>query len=235
PVVIWKGGRTEAGARVIASHTASLATSQSIWNTAIRQAGAVNVANLEELIDTLKALLYLPPVRGDRVAIAGGSGGQSVAVTDAFTEAGLKIPLFTQKTLDEFATFLTLIGGSYRNPVDTGNANRAFLDLIMQIVAQDTNIDNLVLLLWPQGSPHPRHKRNYRQIQNAISSMTELRQKTPKPLMAILPLFSTPLGIKQTQIIRQKLQAEGILAFATAERGARALKNALEYYQSRVK
>ncbi len=64
PVVIWKGGRTEEGGRAIASHTGSLAVPQAIWDAAMKQCGAVTVASLEEMIDTLKALLYLAPVRG---------------------------------------------------------------------------------------------------------------------------------------------------------------------------
>ena len=57
PVVIWKGGRTEAGGRAIASHTASLAVPQAIWDTAMKQFGAINVRSQEELIDTLKAFI----------------------------------------------------------------------------------------------------------------------------------------------------------------------------------
>ena len=61
PVVIWKGGRTEEGGRAIASHTGSLAVSQAIWEAAMKQCCVVGVTSMEELIDTLKALLYLPP------------------------------------------------------------------------------------------------------------------------------------------------------------------------------
>jgi len=41
PVVICKGGRTAVGSRMTLSHTASLAGSANLWETAIRQAGAV--------------------------------------------------------------------------------------------------------------------------------------------------------------------------------------------------
>ena len=124
PVVIWKGGQTKEGGRAIASHTGSLAVPQAIWDAAIKQCGAMKVDSMEELIDTVKALIYLPPVRGNRVALFGGSGGQSVAITDAFANAGLEVPLLTQESYDELATFFTLIGGSCRNPIDTGNVNR---------------------------------------------------------------------------------------------------------------
>jgi len=41
----------------------------------------------------MKALLYIPPVRGGRMGITGVSGGQSVAIADVFAEAGLRVPL----------------------------------------------------------------------------------------------------------------------------------------------
>ncbi len=224
PVVIWKGGRTDEGGRAIASHTGSLAVPQAIWDAAVRQAGAIKVRSLEELIDTLKALLYLSPVHGNRVAIAGGSGGQSVAVTDVFAEAGLNVPLLTQKSYDEFATFFSLIGGSYRNPVDTGNPNRRFLKRIMEILERDANIDNLVLLLWTVGrGPTPEQL-------DQTSSIIEVRKETSKPVMAILPFSSAHEGMRQALEVIQKLQDGGIPAFFSLERGARALKNALDYY-----
>ncbi|MDP2947963.1 MAG: CoA-binding protein [Chloroflexota bacterium] len=59
PVAVWKGGQTEAGQRAIYSHTAALASRGAIWQAAMRQAGAVTVDSLEEMVDVVKALLYI--------------------------------------------------------------------------------------------------------------------------------------------------------------------------------
>ncbi len=223
PVVIWKGGRTEEGERAIASHTGSLAGSQAIWETAVRQCGAINVARLEELIDTLKAFLYLSPVRGDRVAVAGGSGGQSVAIADVFAEAGLRLPLLTQESYKEFASFFTLIGGSYRNPIDTGNQNREQMGRIMEILERDANIDNLVLVV-------NYHFGAAEQQQSHINLLSDIRKRTSKPVMAILSWSFSPVEVQQAGDIIQKLQSNGVPTFIGLERGARALRNALDYY-----
>ncbi len=226
-VVVWKGGRTEEGGRVIASHTASLAMPQAIWEAAMRQCGAINVMSLEELVDTLKAFVYLPPVSGSRVGLAGGSGGQSVVIADAFVEAGLKLPSLTQESYDELATFFSVVGGSYRNPVDTGNANRKDLMRIMGILEKDVNIDNLVLLVWPR-------VRGGRAVQAAqpdeVSSVIEIHKATPKPVLAIFPFPLMPETMQQSREAGQKLQESGVPAFFNFERGVRALKNALDYY-----
>ncbi len=223
PVVIWKGGRTEAGERAIASHTGSLAVSREIWDAAVKQCGAVKVASMEELIDTLKALLYLPPVRGDRVGIAGGSGGQSVAIADVFAEAGLRVPLLTQESYDELAQFYTLIGGGCRNPIDTANQNRREIKRIMEILVKDANIDNLVLLtgarFGPGGSAGP-----------LINLLIDIRQKTSKPVIAILTWSFSPEEVQQARDVIEKLQDGGIPTFTGLERGAFALRKALDYY-----
>ncbi len=224
PVVIWKGGRSEEGKRTIASHTGSMAVPQAIWNAAVRQCGAVRVARMEELIDTLKAVLYLSPVYGDRVGIAGGSGGQSVATADVFAEAGLKVPLLTQESYDELATFFTLIGGSYHNPIDTGNVNRRQLKRIMKILERDANVDNLVLLTTVGLFP-----RTTEQLEGDIALLADIRKRTSKPV-AVIAVSHNPEAWQEVKDVSQKLRDGGIPTFVTLERGAQALRNALDYY-----
>ncbi|MFC2071911.1 CoA-binding protein [Chloroflexota bacterium] len=223
PVVIWKGGRTEEGGRAIASHTGSLAVPQMIWDAAVRQCGAIKVARIEELIDTLKALLYLSPVRGDRVAITGGSGGQSVAIADVFAEAGLSVPPLTRESYDELATFFTLIGGGYLNPIDVDNANREQMKRILEILERDANIDNLVLLITARPS-------TTKQLERDIKLMVSIRERSPKSVMAIVSCPFSPGEVEQAGSIIQKLQSGGVPVFIAIERGARALRNALDYY-----
>lgn len=223
PVVIWKGGRTEEGGRAIASHTASLAVSQSVWTAAVRQCGAVPVTSMEELIDTMKALLYFPPVSGPRVGIAGGSGGPSVAIADTFAEAGLKVPRLTEASYTELASFFTLIGGGYRNPVDTGNANRREIKRIMEILAQDASTDNLALLTGSRWGIMATPETD-------ITMLEEIRKMTSKPVMAIVSYVS-PDEMKESIAAARKFQEKGIAAFSSMERGARALKNALDFYR----
>ena len=223
PVVIWKGGRTEEGERAIASHTGSLAVSQAIWDTAVKQCGAIKVTRIEELIDTVKALLYLSPVRGDRVAVTGGSGGQSVAIADVFAEAGLKVPLLTQESYDELATFFSLIGGGYRNPIDTGNQNRREMKRILEILERDANIDNLVLFMTARWSTPE-------QLKTHIELMADIRKRTSKPVLTILSWSFSPGEVEQAGDIIKKLQGCDVPTFPSMERGARALRNALDYY-----
>ena len=226
PVVIWKGGRTEEGKRAIASHTGSLAVSQTTWETMVRQSRAINVRGMEELIDTLEALLYLPPVRGDGVGVTGGSGGQSIAAADVFAESGLRVPRLTEQSYDELASFYSMIGGGYLNPVDTANQNRREMKRILGILSRDPNIDNLVLLLGSRSGTNPP-------LETLIDWLVEIREKTEKPVMVVLSWSFLPEDVQKAGETSQQLRQSGIPVFISMTRCAIAVKKALEYYQRR--
>jgi acyl-CoA synthetase (NDP forming) len=228
PVLIWKGGRTEEGGRAIASHTGSLTSSQALWDAAFRQCGALQVESQEELIDTIKALLFLPEVRGDRVAIAGGPGGHSVTATDMFVEAGLKVPLLTQASYDEMETFFGPVGGSYRNPVDSAGPIRRDMKRVMAILARDEQIDNLVYLV----STKPGRRVLPEQLQGTLALLAGVKEKSSKPLLAAVFLNTPEAEIESREIIH-KLQKLGIPAFPSISRSARALRNVLKYWEHR--
>ncbi|MBW2622107.1 MAG: CoA-binding protein [Deltaproteobacteria bacterium] len=224
PVLIWKGGRTEDGEKAIAAHTGSMAVPRHVWDNAIKQQGAMSVTSMEELIDTIKALHFLPPVTGDRVGVAGGSGGQSVLVADVFYEQGLRVPQLTRGSYDELASFFVLIGGGYPNPIDTGgNVNRLEIRRIMDILNRDRNIDNLVMIV----SMKPGRSITLKQAEETIHMLEDLKKETDKPIM-VMVYFSTPAAEQEARPIMLKFQEKGIPAFSTIERCARALKNAHE-------
>jgi acyl-CoA synthetase (NDP forming) len=227
PVVIWKGGRSDEGMRAIGSHTGSLAIPRVIWDAGVRQCRAVQVSRMEELVDTIKLLLYLPPVKGNRVAAVGGSGGGSVAVADAFAEAGLTLPAFSRVSYDEFASFWTLIGGGYKNPVDTYNANRREMRRILDILARDGNTDNILALFAARhagpGGQAP--------LEAQLAPFAGFRQSTEKPVMAIITGSSSAQTAAASLELMGRLQGMGIPAITGMERGAMALRNAAEYYR----
>lgn len=230
PVVVWKGGRSNESVRAINSHTGSLAIPLAIFNAAVRQARAVTVGRMEDLIDTLKALLFLPPVRGDRVAAVGGSGGGSVAVADAFAEAGMSVPALSKASLDEFASFWINIGGGYRNPVDTYNANRKEMKRILDILDRDTNTDIIVALFAAMhAGPGGRAP-----LESMLAPFAEIKVKASKPLAAIITGPSSAESVAIAMDLMGRLQAMGIPAFPGMERGALALRKAYEYWHMRA-
>ena len=118
PVIILKGGRGKSGTRATASHTASLAGSMEVWNTAMKQAGAISVAHIEELLDVAAAFYFLPPAYGNHVGVAGGGGGGSVMAADLCEEAGLDVIPLPDEIREELRKQNNPIWDWVTNPVD---------------------------------------------------------------------------------------------------------------------
>lgn len=118
PMIILKGGRTVAGGRAAYSHTASLAGSTEIFEAACRQAGAIQVTSVDEMVDLAVAFRFIRGLRGPRLGVVGGGGGFSVFAADEVEAAGLDCPLLPEETQAELLEFIPLAGSSVRNPVD---------------------------------------------------------------------------------------------------------------------
>lgn len=84
PVLVFKSGRTEAGAKAAASHTAALSGSYEVFKAACDQAGVVLIEEIDGFYDAIRAfsLLWNKRVRGNRVAGVANAGFDSTAGAD---------------------------------------------------------------------------------------------------------------------------------------------------------
>lgn len=92
PVLAVFSGRTTAGRRAGASHTAAAAAPGVAVDTLFAQAGVVRADDLGELIDAARILTDQPLPAGDRIAVIGNAGGANVLAADAAEASGLRIP-----------------------------------------------------------------------------------------------------------------------------------------------
>ncbi len=118
PVVVFKGGYTAGGLRAAASHTGSLAGADAMWTGLMKQAGAIRVYGIEEMVDMLMALLRMTPPRGGNTCVLGHGGGASVMATDEVEQAGLHMLPMPTSIRDTLAQFVDLANSMLRNPVD---------------------------------------------------------------------------------------------------------------------
>ena len=117
PVVITKTGRSNAGRRAAASHTAALTGDTTAFVTAVRQAGAILAESGLEMVDIAEGLSRQPQPSGSRVAIITNSGGTGVELADMCERFGLSIPELPQETQDRIMPLIPSYA-SPRNPVD---------------------------------------------------------------------------------------------------------------------
>lgn len=148
PVVIWKSGRTEAGAKQAASHTGSLGGSNAIIMGALKQAGIISVDSYQELAAVTKALAWQPPAKGNRAAMCSNGAGPMIGGIDHFERLGLQLGKVSPKTLKELKEHFppTYVIGK-GNPVDvTGGANADDYRFTIQKFMDDPNID--IVMPW---------------------------------------------------------------------------------------
>lgn len=117
PVIVLKGGRTQAGAHAAASHTGAMASNIKVFNAACRQAGAVLVENPMELLDLSAVFSSLPLPKGNRVGLMTLGGGCGVVTADLCAENDLQVPKLSAEIIENFNKLLPTFW-SHTNPVD---------------------------------------------------------------------------------------------------------------------
>ena len=215
PVLIVKAGKSQAGARATASHTGSMAGSDKIYSSAIRQAGGIRCRDIVELFDMAKALTGQPPAMGNRIGIVTNGGGLGVLLSDACEDNGLVIPKLSQKTYKKIDKILPdLINPN--NPVDlSAEAGFYMYDAATSVLLEDPNIDGVIVASVHGGYARPE------EFIGAISQMIKerkLHEEYKKPILA------TWIGGREYQDLVLDLKAAGVPVYPSSWRTARTMK-----------
>lgn len=148
PVIVLKAGKSASGAKAAASHTGSLAGSYEIYRAAFKQAGAIEVEEMEELFDAAKAFEMYSKA-GKRVAVITNSGGPGVLATDKLEKLGLEIAKLGEETVEELRSFLPE-QCSVKNPIDLiADADYERYKRTIETVCRDENVDSLLVICVP--------------------------------------------------------------------------------------
>ena len=176
PIIIWKGGLTETGAKAALAHTGSMSGSKQVWETMVKQAGIINVNSFEEMTDCLLAFSWLPLPEGKRVGIISGMGGTNVGTADNCTMIGLEIAKFSEQTLKKLTQILPPLGTAAVNPVDVGVGMLLNPDLYgetIKLLAEDENVDMLICITAPD-------------CPLSVKSIADAAKEITKPLVTCL-------------------------------------------------
>lgn len=238
PVILLKGGVAQAGARATASHTASLAGSYQIWKAVATQVGAIWVDSFEELIDVATSFYFLPPFKGRRAGVIGGTGGNSVLAADRCEQAGLEViplpPEFRQELKERGVSVWDWLS----NPVDMSiREDDSFsTGLILEMMAKNPNFDILISLsgvaVRIMGGPAVP-------LEESLRQGYRLEACRNKPLLIVVPDRST--GVKDWDNRESKMNSEMRTAlinlkvpfYPTITRAAVAAAKLADYYEHR--
>ncbi len=190
PVVVMKFGRTDDGSRAAASHTGALAGSNAIYDAMFKQCGVIQVTRTHDLLNVAMAFDMQPPLRGNRIAIVGPSGGFGVATTDFLAEHGLKVPeidFMLQRKLREEADALPF--ASLRNPIDLAADLR--VDPLLKCTDTVLHLDMI------DGAIIGLHSRPFPPEERLLRRLEEIQHDTGKPMC--ICYFSRPEGMDVVQ------------------------------------
>jgi acyl-CoA synthetase (NDP forming)/GNAT superfamily N-acetyltransferase len=144
PVLAIKSGRSGAGQRAGASHTAAAAVPAATVDALFAQAGVIRANDLGELLDAARLLTDQPLPAGKRVAIVGNAGGLNVLAADAAEAHGLLVPTLSRSLRHHLAELAP--AASSDNPLDLGaGASPAAFAAVAAAVADSGEADALVL------------------------------------------------------------------------------------------
>src|SRR6266853_441846 len=117
PVIVTKVGRSGAGERAAASHTASMAGWSAAYDAVFAKYGFIVSNDLDEAVTIAAVLTTNPMPQGDRVAVLTVSGGAGIWGADTVSMQGLQVPELSAPIQAEIKKLLPSYGAT-RNPID---------------------------------------------------------------------------------------------------------------------
>lgn len=229
PVILHKGGHTEAGTRAAASHTGSLTGEEKIWDALCRQCGAIRVHTIDEVVDLVSAYVFMTPPKGHNVAVVGYGGGVSVQAADDCESAGLSVPIFPLEIREKLRSFTPDANNSVRNPVDSQWLvwdPEKFVDTV-KIVSEWEGIDFLIMPLAIDMFPVEKEDILLDQM---ITSVTAAKDICPKPVAVVLHEGVTPSILGKTLLLQKKLASLGLPVYPSLGRAAQAMSRFIRYH-----
>lgn len=117
PIILLKGGQSDAGSKAAAGHSGAMASDARVFNAMCRQAGIVKVDAPMDLLDLAAAFTSLPLPKGPRVAIMTWGGGWGVVTADLCQSRGLEVPALDRSIISSLDALLPPYW-SRANPID---------------------------------------------------------------------------------------------------------------------
>ena len=237
-VVVYKSGKTTPGIGGVMGHTASIAGGPTLFESVVRQAGAIIAEDFTSFDDLfyIAGALHRKTVRGKRLGAISGAGFEAVGMADSIeTETfALEMGALDADTIRRVEEILVakkldaLV--EVRNPLDInpGADDEAHMQ-ITEAFLQDPNIDAVVVGLDP-ASPAMRaleHSQlrpghDIKDPQSTVQLMPVAVDRNDKPIVGIVD------GGTLYDAMCAGLMDKGVCVFRNAARGTRALARYIE-------
>jgi len=215
PIVAFKIGRSEAGAKAAVSHTGAMAGADRMYDALFRRCGVIRAQTFSDLLDIPAALATGRSLKGNRVAILTSTGGAGTLVSDSLGVSGFETPPPDEETA---AALRALQTGDHaaldRNPIDVTLAGLQpeLLRGAIKALLASPSYDALAIIVGSSSLAMPEL------MAGAIQDCLPL---SDKPVIAYVSPHAPEVGALLTQ--------RGVPAFAAAESCTTALQGMLQW------
>lgn len=208
PIVAFKVGRSESGARSASSHTGALAGSDDVYDALFRQLGIIRALQFSDLLDIPLALSCGRRLKGRRLAVVTSTGGAASLVADAAGLAGFETPAPEPNTAERLKALKIPDAVLDRNPIDVtlAGVKSEYFRNVLDSVLESPTYDAVAVILGSSSITEP-------EIVGA--PLRDCFARTDKPIV----VFASPHA---PQAVRH-LNLSGIPTFAAPEACAAAL------------
>lgn len=220
PVAVLKVGGSPTGQEAAKSHTAAVTGDKKVWETVLRQYGAIEIDDVEDIVDLGKVFGVLPRARGNRLGILTTSGGAGIIMADRAWEQGLEVPELSAGVREKIEGFIPSFGSS-RNPVDLTaqviNEPEGFSECVRTVLESSETDMAVVVLSMITGKSG----------QKLVDDLINLSAVAKKPLVVCWLIDNEHGGT-----FLSRLRDAGIPLFQSPRRCARALARLVEREKS---
>ena len=242
PLVVVKGGATDAGSRAAQSHTGALASNDKIFDGLCRSTGVSRARTVEEGFDIAASFATQPLPQGNRVVVLTTVGGWGVVTSDAIAQDGvlqlITLPTALVQSLDE----LLPPRWSRNNPIDcAGGETRDTIPAILDLICAHDEVDSVIFLglgiqsnqarMMSEGHFYPDHglerivAYHRKQDERFAQAAAECSAKYNKPVLVATELAVADPFNPGPATVRDS----GRLCYASGTRAATALGHMYKY------
>lgn len=217
PILALKVGRSAEGARAAASHTGSMAGSDTAYDAIFMQGGIQRVEGVNELFNYALAFSSQPLPKGNRIAIVTNSGGPGIMATDALIRPGITMAALSEETKQALRSKLP-VTASVQNPVDViGDADAKRYEAAIRSTLEDENVDGAIVILAPAATT---------EIIETARIVPPISKDIPKPILcSFMGLVDVSEGVRY-------LERNGIPNYPFPEDASRTIAAMVRYADS---
>src|SRR5690606_8462592 len=177
PLVVYKVGRSESGARAAVSHTGAMAGEDRVYDALFQQTGVIRAETFSDLLDIPAMLATGRVMAGRNVAVLTSTGGAGSLVADNCGIVGLDVPVLDDDTAKALAALLKTDEPSHANPVDVtlAGVKPEIMTAATETLLNAGAVDGVVVVVGSSALAQP---------EIAIGAIKNGAAKSDKPLIA---------------------------------------------------